>query len=563
MVSAKAIDDRIKKTIIKGLSEKYLISHPVIRYEDSKFWIASFVLVYDTDWTKTKVSDRPKYYMLADIENGDVISTRKCGKRDFSTASFNKKYSLDMSGVEKNNSDEYYEEAFKLLDEARQAIQETGNPEHYMKPYNKYLKMILANIPKGYRRFYEELSRPTKDTKNIDEFQMPDAPDVMKNDRQRTSDKKSFDRKNNQQGEKAIDLILGSGASKDWEEKNDGTEQNQNQQEKQVDTAIKQKESLNNTEGPEKEDDDDESTKAIDQNKLQSILDEIKKKADKKEKEQKEEDKAEYTYKNIEWTPKEDLSKLPDRYFHIAERISDKIEFLSCDERKLRFVYPLFCFEEDSMPCCDPWQLMQLKVLNTNIKTGHYRTSATDTLFLSCSKKDRCLFRTCPYVIAAYIKYLKLKDPTELEAQRKQYRLNKDETDAEGSPGYIIKAPKAPFSKDKIANSIAFIDAGYFNITRKHQTKDEFVVTYASKNNKPDYELVESGESPKYLTSFSISLNEIENGLSARGFMRRINTDKLPENVDVLIWTDYMIKTGKFEMKKEINDDMVTIGIDT
>lgn len=276
---------------------------------------------------------------------------------------------------------------------------------------------------------------------------------------------------------------------------------------------------------------------------------------------------AVYTIDDVLWTPTEDLSVLPDRYFHIAERISEHIEFLPCAKKEIRFSYPLFCFRSDTQPGRDPWQMMQAKVLDpkAEIKSGRYQIRPDGSIYTSCRYKDHCIFLTCPYIIAAYIKYLSIKDPSELAAQRAKYAENKEEVDAEGKPGYRIVQPKIPYTEAAIRQAVAFIDKGLFGIVRKGGTADIFVVTYVSSGplGHPAFNIDGRPDEIHAISSFSVSKDEIENGFPKNGYIKRLNGKKTPNGIDALIYADYLIKTGKlnalFPPADETDDDFVTI----
>ena len=57
---------------------------------------------------------------------------------------------------EYNGSEEYYEEAFKILDRCKESIMNEAKID--LAEYRKYLGKILRNVPENYRRFYLELS---------------------------------------------------------------------------------------------------------------------------------------------------------------------------------------------------------------------------------------------------------------------------------------------------------------------------------------------------------------------------------------------------------------------
>ena len=101
-----------------------------------------------------------------------------------------------------------------------------------------------------------------------------------------------------------------------------------------------------------------------------------------------------------------------------------------------------------------------------------------------------------------------------------------------------------------------FIDGGHFNISRKNGSADTFVVTYTS---DPDHDQTPA-ETTKPITSFSIKQEQIEQGFMD-GDLRMLSKKPIPKGVDVLIFTDYLIRTGKIvEMiPKTDPDDLIVL----
>lgn len=65
------------------------------------------------------------------------------------------KYSVHAD-AQYDTSKKYYDEAFAILDSCRIKIINTG--KFYLGEYKYYLDKIIANIPKEYQRFYQDLS---------------------------------------------------------------------------------------------------------------------------------------------------------------------------------------------------------------------------------------------------------------------------------------------------------------------------------------------------------------------------------------------------------------------
>ena len=121
----RVIDKELKNTFNPESKsvKKHSVSHPVLRYEDGKFWIAVFAFFYSKEEVKSGMIPRPEYYALADIETGEIIHIKKSINNEFSNASYKERYSINMKGINTNISEEKWNEIFVLFDEARQYMQ--------------------------------------------------------------------------------------------------------------------------------------------------------------------------------------------------------------------------------------------------------------------------------------------------------------------------------------------------------------------------------------------------------------------------------------------------------
>ena len=161
MKAGKVIDKEIKKGFRSPMSGHPGTSHPVIRMENGKAYLAAYQFSYTREDLAAKQLARPMWYCLADIESGRIIKRISCADgRDFSTAAFDGKY--DISALPKTKADDnYYNSLFEYLDEARRLLTETNDEKLYMEPYRLYLRGLTDIVPESYRRFYCELSIPT------------------------------------------------------------------------------------------------------------------------------------------------------------------------------------------------------------------------------------------------------------------------------------------------------------------------------------------------------------------------------------------------------------------
>lgn len=754
MVSGYKISKDIKslKSNYASVDRKCSISHLVIREEEGKYYLAAFAFLCTREEATRFLVPRPEYYILADLETGSVVKREDCRENDFSTAPFDRKYSLDTNGKTRHKDEDFYIEAYGYLDEARQILLEAGIGPHFAEAYRKYFGLISGNIPDEYLRFYEELglsaeAYETAGRKGRDLHGSSDADRRSEKKQQRKNEKPPADvmeaapavsaekpdtDKQRGNGRHASSYVPGlpddrhhskdvkPGGASDTETAAGGNAGSiavaggQDMSERDTASAASEagpaEPAYPDTDGfssdaisDSTDDDDIGETVTISRDILEKKLADARRRAaahkssvasavrhepeeapaaqiseteaapvprplarfvagavlssaarvlpvaklKDAEQEHKPETAAEevpeetkpagdgmnppvpeasggqvstaveeesqaaapdpstvrnpdagdtndgspdvmqpasaeeaaddsgesqapvsnYLYSDVPWRPLENLSILPERYYRIAERIADYIEFLPCNEMQIRFSYPLFCFKKDTVPGNEPWQMMQVKVLNAELGQGRYRVRPSGSIYSSCGHQDRCLFYSCPYLIAAYIKYLKLTDPVELARQRSSYERHKSEVDAEGNPGYIIKQPMREFDAKELRKAKAFIDAGMFGVARKNSSADEFIISYVTDGHsfKPCHGVLRASGRIRAIVSFTVLKDEIENGLTKRGYTVRKNGEPLPDGADVLLYTDYLIRSGKYpergpDIQHEADgDDMVSV----
>ena len=174
MEKSSIISKNIKENYLKGM-KAHSVSYPVIRYEDGKLYLAVYAFYYDKqDITVDKKIVRPKNYALLNIDTGIMEETYDCRRHDFTTGDFNKKY--DISDTISKPSEKELEEAFAHLDKARELIKDS-NPV-FQKEYDEYMKVVMAQTPKEYQRFYRDLSvteNRKKSNKPVISMSMPEA----------------------------------------------------------------------------------------------------------------------------------------------------------------------------------------------------------------------------------------------------------------------------------------------------------------------------------------------------------------------------------------------------
>ena len=198
---------------------------------------------------------------------------------------------------------------------------------------------------------------------------------------------------------------------------------------------------------------------------------ESKEKAENKEKiENKEEpdNKEKTTYK---WTPEKNLSSSPERMVNVLSAIAKKITILEEDEEKIKYEYPVFCFEEDRKTDMDPWLELQARIINDDIQTGRFKTPKFKSIYMTCTHgKEKCIFGKCPYYAAAYLKKLQMEDGTELERQKKESRKNKEQlTDVNISISDAV-------DKEMVKKYLPLARSGKISLVKKNE--DEVEIEY-------------------------------------------------------------------------------------
>lgn len=155
MRNTRDISLEIQMLILNGAKIPHSTSQPVIYQEKGKYYLAIFVFFYTKEDIETGTIERPSAWAIADIETGKIIEERQTKEIDFSDASYDKKYNIHAD-AQCDTSKKYYDEAFAILDSCRSKIINTG--KFYPNEYKFYLDKIIANIPKEYQRFYQDLS---------------------------------------------------------------------------------------------------------------------------------------------------------------------------------------------------------------------------------------------------------------------------------------------------------------------------------------------------------------------------------------------------------------------
>ena len=163
--TASQINKRVKKELLSKIKEPHLISYPVIYLDGYEYYLAVFITLHKESEIKEGYLGRPTKWAFFDIDSGALnkeisnkigeLEVLDTNEEEFSSSLYNIQYNI-KSVEEYNGSEEYYEEAFKILDRCKESIMNEAKID--LAEYRKYLGKILRNVPENYRRFYLELS---------------------------------------------------------------------------------------------------------------------------------------------------------------------------------------------------------------------------------------------------------------------------------------------------------------------------------------------------------------------------------------------------------------------
>ena len=115
-----------------------------------------FITVFNPLSFQDGLFDRPDYWVLADMESGELITTYVCNtfREEFCESEYSRRYDLRL--VEGLYSIRFFDETFGILDEVRKFYIETGVFQE--RRYKTYLRRILKACPLPYRKFFRSLS---------------------------------------------------------------------------------------------------------------------------------------------------------------------------------------------------------------------------------------------------------------------------------------------------------------------------------------------------------------------------------------------------------------------
>jgi hypothetical protein len=155
MLDIESVFAKLTMAALDGAKLPHGISNPILRMEEGRLFIASFIYIYNRDNYQTNQMPRPSYWLLADIETGDVVKEYSCRENDFSTAGFDVLYDLNDLAVIRPSREDFVE-IYELFDSIRSEYIRHGT--YNAEQYKRYLDRILEVTPNSYRRFYQELS---------------------------------------------------------------------------------------------------------------------------------------------------------------------------------------------------------------------------------------------------------------------------------------------------------------------------------------------------------------------------------------------------------------------
>lgn len=158
MIGSKEINSKIHRNLSNGMLPRYTrcgCSLPVIYCENGKAYLAWFIYFFSDDDIRKGKFGRPRAWIVADIETGEMIERRSTKDIEFSDASYDVKYNV-RTEPKYTSIEEYCNKIFGILDSVRNKIIKGEKfPEE---EYQNYLEEILPNVSKKYQRFYRDLS---------------------------------------------------------------------------------------------------------------------------------------------------------------------------------------------------------------------------------------------------------------------------------------------------------------------------------------------------------------------------------------------------------------------
>lgn len=150
-----SIMEEIDQKVFSGTKISHGISHPVIRYEKGKYYLAVFAYLMRREYVENKTIERPCRWVLADLKSGEIENIISCDENDFSQAPKGMMY--DMSVYAGNApSENDVDNVYSMFESIRKKHIESD--ENIFPLAIGYLGALYKIVPKAYCRFYKELA---------------------------------------------------------------------------------------------------------------------------------------------------------------------------------------------------------------------------------------------------------------------------------------------------------------------------------------------------------------------------------------------------------------------
>lgn len=145
----------LRGKVLGGSKVPHSCSFPVLRMMDGTLYLAYFVQLQNREQMQKNLIQRPAYWYIADLKNGELSAEFNCKTNDFATAPFDKLY-IRGEAARKGTSEDV-SRLYDMLDDIRSRYLKDGFVDVFA--YRDYLKLLFEVIPKGQINFYKELSK--------------------------------------------------------------------------------------------------------------------------------------------------------------------------------------------------------------------------------------------------------------------------------------------------------------------------------------------------------------------------------------------------------------------
>lgn len=247
-----------------------------------------------------------------------------------------------------------------------------------------------------------------------------------------------------------------------------------------------------------------------------------------------------YTPAELAWNPQVNLSTLPEPLFNLYNRIADHVQLLDCNDPSTpRLAYPMYCFNKDRQGTGDVWHEFLLRA--NGLRKAHLRVSTKNSIYTKCElakQNNSCSFKYCPYVVAAYIRYLKAYRPEKLASEREKYRKDRFKWDAlyMGKPAYELKAP-GNITPDAFGVGLKLIDTGRFAI---YPIGDQIEITWIEEDTNGG--LMEK--------KHRIGKEQLIKNVGDKWELNDVYGNAVPNDIAYAVLADYSLRTGAVRTQK-------------